>query len=420
MRHNVVVTGVGLVTPVGVAVDECWDALVNGRSGITAIDLGQEFGNTALVAGCVGDIGPCIDKILSPQEQRKTERFIQLALIAAQQALHDAGLSSTFPERRDRFGAYVGVGIGGLQEIVSASIGLHEKGYRSISPLTLPRSISNEAPGWLSIKFDLQGPTMAVVNACSSGNDAIGQAFRAIQDGHVDYMLTGGTESCITPLAIAGFGNMRALSCWKGDPKKASRPFDKDRSGFVLAEGAGFLLLEREDYARARGVDIYAQLVGYGSNSDAFHITAIHPEGRGAVHAIQNVLNQAKINPEDVEYVNAHGTSTPMNDPAETKILKTVFGEHAKKNLLVSSTKSMTGHMLGAAGGAEAAFSVLAIKHNVLPPTINIDTADPECDLDYIPWIAREKKVEYILSNSFGFGGANSVILLKRYSNFRP
>lgn len=423
-RRRVVVTGIGLTTPAGSSAELSWDSLVNGRSGISSLVEDDTFEteavfNASKVAGLVKNVQPKIDSVLSVQEQRKTDRFIQLALVAGEEAIVDAGLSKEFPHDRGRFGAYVGVGIGGLESIAQAALDFNERGYRAISPFMLPRVISNEAPGWLSIKFDLQGPTMAIVNACSSGNDAIGQAFRAIQDGHTDYMIAGGTESCVTPLVFAGFGNMRALSSWKGDPACASRPFDKDRSGFVLAEGAGLILLEREDFARKRGAKIYAEIVGYGAHSDAHHITAIHPEGRGAVRSIQSALNQAKVSQEKIGYVNAHGTATYMNDPSETKILKNVFGSRANKTsadrLLVSSTKSMTGHMLGAAGGAEVAFTALAIKHGVLPPTINLDTPDDLCDLDFLPKNSVEKRVDYALTNSFGFGGANSVILLKKY-----
>ncbi|MBU1008186.1 beta-ketoacyl-ACP synthase II [Candidatus Dependentiae bacterium] len=411
-KKSVVITGIGLVTPVGKTARQSWDSVVAGRSGIAAFYSDIDFGHAASVAGQVGDIKEQLDAILSPSEQRRTDRFIHLSLIAAREAMHDSGLTQVEPICRERFGSYVGVGIGGLGVITDAAKALDQSGYRSISPFTLPRAISNEAPAWLSIKFGLKGPTMAVVNACSSGNDAIGQAFRAIQDGHADYMLAGGTESCLTPLAFVGFGNMRALSTWKGDPTRASRPFDKDRSGFVMAEGAGFLVLERADLARKRGATIYAELAGYGAHSDAYHITAIHPEGYGAVHAIEHALEQGGVNKQDVGYVNAHGTATPMNDPAETKILRKVFGDC--ENLLVSSTKSMTGHMLGAAGGVEVAFSALALKHGVLPPTINLENQDDLCDLNYVPGQAREKKVTCALSNSFGFGGANSVILLKR------
>lgn len=419
-RARVVITGVGLATPVGLNRPQSWDNILNGRSGISRYHSDYDLGKPAPVAGQVKappsfEMEGGISHILSPGELRKTSRFIQLALLAGNEALVDAGLNSESPKQRDRFGSYVGVGIGSLEDIRQASLAFESRGYRAISPFLLPQVISNEAPGWLSMKFALQGPTMAVVNACSSGNDAIGQAFRAVQDGHADYMLAGGTESCLSPMSLVGFGNMRALSSWQGDPSAASRPFDKDRSGFVMAEGAGFLVLEREDLARKRGANIYAEIIGYGAQSDAYHITAIHPEGRGAVLAIEAALKQGKVNKEDVGYVNAHGTATPMNDPAETQILKTVFGPHAKENMAISSTKSMTGHMLGAAGGAEVAFTALALKNEILPPTINLDQPDERCDLDYIPHHARERRVTCALSNSFGFGGANSVILLKRY-----
>jgi len=414
-KHRVVITGIGLVTPVGMNVKQSWDSIGNGCSGITQFKTDIDLGYASPVAGQVGQFQDQLNTILSPSEQRKTDRFIHMALIAACEALEDAELSKMYPVQRERFGSYVGVGIGGLGVITQASIDLQTSGHRAISPFTLPRAISNEVPAWLSIKFGLQGPTMAVVNACSSGNDAIGQAFRAIQDGHADYMLAGGAESCLTPLAFVGFGNMRALSTWKGDPTQASRPFDKGRTGFVMAEGAGFLVLEREDLARRRGADIYAEIVGYGAHTDAYHITAIHPEGYGAVCAIESALKQAKVAKDDVGYVNAHGTATPMNDPAETAILKKVFGSHAHK-LQVSSTKSMTGHMLGAAGGVEVAVTALALKNEVLPPTINLETPDETCDLDYIPGCARDCSVSCALSNSFGFGGANSVILLPHRS----
>lgn len=418
-NHRVVITGIGLVTPVGNNTVSSWHALTHGHSGISPYNTSHNLGYPAPIAGQVSNIDAHLYDIITPQEQRKTDRFMQLALVAGNEALSDSGLNKSFPAQRDRFGAYVGIGIGGLGCAESGAIELEKKGYRAISPFLLPRAISNEAPAWLSIKFGLQGPTMAIVNACSSGNDAIGQAFRAIQDGHADYMLAGGAESCLTPLALIGFGNMRALSNWKGDPTMASRPFDAQRCGFVIAEGAGLLVLERQDLAHKRGAHVYAEVVGYGATSDAYHITAIHPQGEGAVRAIRAALNQAKINKEEVGYINAHGTATPMNDPTETYIIKTVFCDHAAKNnknrLLMSSTKSMTGHMLGAAGGAEVAFTALALKHGILPPTINLDHPDPACDLDYIPHSAREKNVTYAMSNSFGFGGANSVILLKQY-----
>jgi 3-oxoacyl-[acyl-carrier-protein] synthase II len=412
-RHRVVITGIGLVSPVGISTSQSWKSVVNGISGISKANFDTPPHASAVV-GCINDIQEKLNLVLSPAEIRKTDRFIQLAVIAANEALKDAGLNHNSPIDRSRFGSYVGVGIGGFPSIEEASLNFAQRGYRAISPFLLPKVISNEAPAWLSIKFNLQGPTMAIVNACSSGNDAIGQAFRAIQDGHADYMIAGGSESCLSSMAFAGFGNMRALSSWNGDPSQASRPFDKNRSGFVMAEGAGLLLLEREDLARKRGAKVYAEMAGYGASSDAHHITAIHPEGVGAIRAIKSALKQAKINKEQITYVNAHGTATPMNDPAETNILKSVFGNHAKK-LLVSSTKSMTGHMLGAAGGVEAAFTALAIKNNTVPPTINLEEPDPTCDLDYVAHHAKEKNIDYALSNSFGFGGANSVLLFKKY-----
>ncbi len=403
-KNRVVITGIGLATPVGKDRDKSWDNIKRGVSGIFTFETNCDLGYPSSVAGQVDSIEEKLDKVLSKKDQRKTSRFIHLALVAADEAISDSGLDKSYYGDGKRFGSFV-----------------------------LTSVISNEAPAWISIKYSLMGPTMAIVNACSSGNDAIGQAFRAIQDGHADYMLAGGAESCLSPLTFAGFGNMRALSMWKGDPRAASRPFDKDRSGFVLSEGAGLLVLEREDLARKRGANIYAEIAGYGANSDAYHIAAIHPDGNGAVLAIENALNQANINKDQVGYINAHGTSTYMNDPSETKIVKKVFGDHVSKTslgkssqdrlknkllmnkLLMSSTKSMTGHMLGGAGGVEVAFTALAIKDKILPPTINLDNPDPECDLDYIAHNSIEREVNYALSNSFGFGGANSVILLKRY-----
>jgi len=327
-------------------------------------------------------------------------------------------LSELFPEQRDRFGAYVGVGVGGLSSIVEGGLQLQTQGMRRISPFLLPRVICNQAAGWLSMQWQLQGPITAIVNACSSGADAFGLAFRAIRDGYADYMLTGGTESCITPISIAGFGNMRALTQWSGDPAHASRPFERNRTGCVLAEGAGIVVLERKDLAEKRGASIYAEVVGYGATSDAYHITAMHPEARGSVQAIEQALHDAQIDRSVINYINAHGTATQMNDALETVAIKKVFGDyvdmHNKNRCIISSTKSMTGHMLGAAGGVEVALSALALKHQIVPPTINLDESDPVCDLDYVPHEARDASLEYAMSNSFGFGGANSVIVLKR------
>jgi 3-oxoacyl-[acyl-carrier-protein] synthase II len=418
--HRVVITGIGLLTPVGNTKEENWASLVNGRSGLSMYDHPGADECPSKVVGLVKNEQSRLDVVCSAKDQRKTDRFIHLALIAADEAMRDAGFSLSFPVSRERFGTYLGIGIGGLPTIVDASKAYEHGGIRKVSPFMIPKVISNEAPSWLSMKWDLQGPSLAMTNACSSSGDAVGMAYRAIRHGYADYMLTGGTESCVTPITLAAFGNMRALSSWQGDPAAASRPFDKQRSGFVLAEGSGILILERKDLAEKRGAHMYAEIVGYGATADAYHITAMHPDGRGATRALNLALEQAEIRPEKIGYVNAHGTATPMNDAIETLVLKKVFGSHAQpkqdNHLLVSSTKSMTGHMLGAAGGAEISFTALALDNQTLPPTINRQTPDEQCDLDYLVDGARTTDCEYAISNSFGFGGGNAVIVLKRYS----
>ena len=321
-KNKVVITGIGLITPIGNSCEENWDSVISGESGISKFETKHDLGHASPVAGQVNNIQEKISLILSPKEISKTSRFIQLALVAAKEAIDDSGLQEDFPKQRNRFGTYVGVGIGGVNKIEEAAFDFASRGYKSISPFILPSIISNEASAWVSMKFNLQGPNMAIVNACSSSTDAVGLGFRSIKDGYSDFMLVGGTESALTPLTFAGFGNMRALSSWKGDPSKASRPFDKDRTGFVLSEGAGFIILENEESARKRGAKIYSEIVGYGSTSDAYHITAIHPEGRGAIDAIDFAINEAKADKEKIGYINAHGTATLMNDPSETKIIK--------------------------------------------------------------------------------------------------
>ena len=417
-KHRVAITGIGLVSPLGNSTQDTWQAVLSGKSGITHQDRYPMPGYPCQVAGLVRGEQELLDAALSLKHQTKTDRFIHLALIAGREAMIHAGLSTQFPNDRTRFGSYVGVGIGGLASIGQAVLDLHEHGYKKVSPFVIPKSINNQAAGWLSMQWDLQGPSLALTSACASSGDAIGVAFRAIKDGYADYMLTGGTESCVVPVAIAGFGNMRALSTWTGDPKRASRPFDKQRSGFVMAEGAAMLVLERMDLAVARGADIVAEIVGYGATSDAHHITAMHPEGRGAVSAINLAMHEAGLTINDIGYVNAHGTSTLMNDQVETMVIKKVFGDLCAKDysdhLLVSSTKSMTGHMLGAAGAAEAAFTALALRDGMFPPTINLDDPDPLCDLDYIPHTARKATVQSAISNSFGFGGSNAVLAIKK------
>lgn len=418
-KQRVVVTGIGLVTPVGSDTTTAWQTLCQGRSGISLNDRCQLGNYSCRVAGLVRGEQPLLDAVLSAKQQTKTDRFIHLAVMAGDQALKDAGCTQGPLFRPDRCGVYLGVGIGGLGSISQGILDMHERGLKRLSPLLIPKVISNQAASWLSMLWNLQGPANAIVSACSSGADALGLALRAIRDGYADCMVAGGAESCIESVAIAGFGNMRTLSTWDGDPCCASRPFDKRRSGFVLAEGAGVLVLEREDFARKRGAHIYAELVGYGATADAYHITAMHPEGKGAQLAIHSALSDAGIDASAVGYINAHGTSTIMNDAIETMTLKQVFGPlidpRVKDHIVVSSTKSMTGHMLGAAGGVEAGITALALQAQLFPPTINLDEQDPVCDLDYLAHQAREKKVAYALSNSFGFGGSNAVLAFKRW-----
>ncbi len=434
--HEVVITGIGLVTPLGTNTQATWENIVAGNSGLSRFDHPDLEGYRYRNVGLVKETDEQRNNILSPKDQKKTDRFIHLALMAGHEAMYDAGLDQQNPIDRNRFGVHVGVGVGGLETVSNAALTFDKRGPKRLSPFIVPKAINNLAPCWLSMQWNLQGPSIAVTSACSSGADAIGTAFRAIRNGYCDYMLAGGTESGIIPLGIAAFGNMRALSSWSGDPKQASRPFDKDRNGFVIAEGSGIIVLERKDLAVKRGAHIYAELAGYGTTADAHHITAMHPECRGAVSAMNQALADAQIDKTKINYINAHGTSTHMNDPLETLALKKVFGEHIipkdsqnthgythaiqkyisskQTHALVSSTKSMTGHMLGAAGGVEIALSALALKHQIAPPTINLDNPDPACDLDYVPHKARKAKLEYAMSNSFGFGGGNAVVIVKK------
>ncbi len=417
-NNQVVITGIGLVTPIGNDTKESWHSLVNGVSGISKLDKFDTSSYTSKVVGSVSGEEEKLNAILTPAKQRKTERFINLALIAAHEAMNDSGLSQENPKDRSTIGSYFGVGVGGLEVMGNSGKLLAEVGPRKINPFLLTKAIMNEAVSWVSMEWNCLGPMLTFCNACASGTDAVGMAFCAIKHGGADIMLAGGTESCLNPLSYAAFGNMRALSTWDGDPKEASRPFDKDRNGFVMSEGAAVLVLERKDLALKRGAQIYAEIVGYGSSSDAYHIAAIHPGGRGGILSIKNALRDAKINPSEVGYINAHGTATPMNDPAETIIIKKVFGNHANptnvSHCLISSSKSMTGHMLGATGAAEAAFSALAIKNQIVPPTINLKNPDETCDLDYVPNVARDAKIDYSVSNSFGFGGGNAVLVFKK------
>lgn len=419
MKHRVVITGIGLITPLGNTTATSWANACAGVSGIKGVpaDYGLA-GYPAKALGMVHGEQELLSAVLPPKYHQRTERFMHFALIAGHEALAQAGITRDFPAERQQIGCYVGIGIGGVAGILEAGQQFAEGGPKRVSPFVIPKIITNMAPGWLSMQFNLQGPSLVTTSACASSTDALGMAFRAVRDGYVAYTLAGGAEACAIPLTVAGFGNMRALSTWSDDPAQASRPFDKDRSGFVLAEGGAMLLLERLETAQARGATIIAEICGYGATTDAYHLTAMHPEGIGAIGAINAALTDAGISINEIDYINAHGTSTPMGDVQETMVLKKVFGPRVdpatENHAVVSSTKSMTGHMLGATGAAEAAFCALALRDGLVPPTINLTTPDPACDLDYVPLQARKKTLRYAMSNSFGFGGSNAVLVLKK------
>jgi 3-oxoacyl-[acyl-carrier-protein] synthase II len=409
--RRVVVTGLGLVSPVGVGVEESWAALVAGRSGIAPITLFDASTFPTRIAGEVKGFDPA--KFMDRKEVRRNDRFIHFALAAAEMAIKDSGLDMS-KEDPERVGCIVGAGLGGLGTIEDEHKTLMEKGVKRIGPFFIPALIVNLAPGQISIKYGMKGPNFSPVSACATGNHSIGDAMIYIERGMADVMVTGGAEATITPLGIGGFCAARALSERNDAPEKASRPFDKGRDGFVAGEGSGLLVVEEYEHARRRGARIYAELCGYGASADANHITAPAPEGEGGQRAMRMALRGAGVSPEQVGYVNAHGTSTPQGDVAECQAINKVFGDHARNGLAVSSTKSMTGHLLGAAGGLEAVVTVLAIARGVLPPTINVDDQDPECVLDVVPNRAREKRVDVAMSNSFGFGGTNAVVVFKR------
>ena len=410
-RRRVVVTGLGVITPLGIGVSPTWKALCEGHSGIGRITRFDPTGYAAQIAGEVKGFDPAA--FIEKKEIKKMDTFIHYAVAASQMAVDDAGLKIA-PEEATRAGVYIGSGIGGLGSIEHYGKVLQEKGPDRVSPFFIPMTIINLASGQVAIRLGAKGPNSCAVTACATGNHCIGDAFRLIQLDEADVMVAGGAEAAITPLGVAGFAASRALSTRNDEPTKASRPFDKDRDGFVLSEGAGIVVLEELERARRRGARIYAELVGYGMNSDAYHITAPSENGEGAVRCMELAIKNAKISKDEIGYINAHGTST-MADAIETRAIKQVFGERAHR-IPVSSTKSMTGHLLGAAGGIEAVFSVLAIHHKLLPPTINLDHPDPECDLDYIPGKARPASVTVALSNSFGFGGVNACLLFKRFA----
>lgn len=401
----------GVVSPVGNGVRNFWDALCSGKSGIRSVSKFDSDGYQVRIGGEVRDLHP--EEYLEKKELNRLDDFTVYALVAAQEALEDAGLSDGIPDM-DRFGVIAGSGVGGIATMEEQNRRLVKRGPRGVSPYFIPMYIADIAPGHISMKWGMKGPNYSVVSACSSASHAIGDALRLIQYGDADVMLAGGSEAAVTPLAYAGFINMRALSKRNDQPEKASRPFDADRDGFVLGEGAGLLVLESSDHALARGATIYGELAGYGATADAYHVTAPAPKGEGAARAMGRAIWDAGIRPEQVDYINAHGTSTPYNDKTETEAIKTVFGDAANR-VRISSTKSMTGHLLGASGGIEAIATILAINHGTIPPTINYETPDPECDLNYTPNEAAPAEVNLAMSNTFGFGGHNAVLVIKRW-----
>jgi 3-oxoacyl-[acyl-carrier-protein] synthase II len=412
MSRRVVITGMGVVTALGRTLNEYWSNLCAGRSGVAPLTLFDTTHFKVHFGGQVHGFDP--EALFGTKEARRLDRFAQFAMAASNSAVEDSGIDfKAMPPYR--VGVFIGSGIGGLHEFEEQHSTMLEKGPARISPFTIPKLMVNAASGQVSIRYGLKGPTSAVATACASAANAIGDAFKVIQTGGADAMITGGSEAAITPMGLGGFASMRALSTRNDDPARASRPFDRDRDGFVLAEGAGILVLEEEGHARARGARIYAEVLGYGLSADGSHITAPDEEGRGAAKAMANCLADGRCPADAVGYINAHGTSTGLGDLAETKAMKTVFGPHARR-LMVSSTKSQLGHLLGASGGVELVASGLAIHTGVLPPTINLDHPDEGCDLDYIPHVAREARVDYVMSNSFGFGGHNASLLIGRYS----
>ncbi len=413
MKRRVVVTGIGLVTPLGIGTEETWKGLMECRSGVGLI---TKF-DTALFSTRIAAELKGFDPLtwIEKKEVKKMDPFIQYAIAASDFAVKSSGLVID-AAKGPRVGVNIGSGIGGFSTIENQHTELMQGGPRKISPFFIPSCIINLAAGQVSIRHGAKGPNTATCTACSSGAHAIGDSFRIIQNGYADAMICGAAEAAITPLSVGGFGNMRALSRRNEEPQRASRPFDKERDGFVMGEGSGILFIEELEHAKARGAKIVAELAGYGMSGDAYHITSPSENGDGGFRVMQNALDDAGIKPEQVGYINAHGTSTPANDKLETIAIKRVFGEHARKGLLVSSTKSMTGHLLGAAGSVEAGISALVVHHGKVPPTINYENPDPECDLDVVPNKVREVPVEHAISNSFGFGGTNACLLFKRYN----
>ena len=413
MERRVVITGMGVVSPVGNDVDTFWNSLIAGKSGIGTISDDSLLGFDCKIAGEVKnfDAAPYFK---NPKDARRADRFAQLAMGASVMAMADSQVDLQQVDL-DRFGCMVGSGIGGLETLEQQHINLMEKSPKRVSPFTIPMMIANISSGMVSMEYNLRGPNMCIVTACATSNHNIGEAWRMIKFGDADAFIAGGSESTICPMGLAGFGNMKALSMRNDEPEKASRPFDVGRDGFVMGEGAGVVVIEELEHAQKRGARIYAELTGYGVSADAYHLTSPHPEGDGARRCMEMAIKHAGVKPEEIDYVNAHGTSTGLGDICETKAIKRVFGDYAKTGLIVSSTKSMTGHLLGAAGGVELAACVKAIGEGVIPPTINLDNPDELCDLDFVPHTARQTEVKRALTNSFGFGGHNASLIVEKF-----
>ncbi|UCH00035.1 MAG: beta-ketoacyl-ACP synthase II [Deltaproteobacteria bacterium] len=411
MARRVVITGLGMVTPLSIGVEENWEAVSKGKSGIGPITKFDASSFPCQIAGEVRDFRS--EDFLSAKDAKHLDIFIHYAIASARMAVEDSRLKIT-PKNNQRVGCVTGSGIGGLSTIEFYHKALLEKGPRRVSPFFIPGIITNMAPGQIAIEFGARGPNTCVVTACAASAHAIGDSFKIIQRGAAEAMISGGTEAVITPLALGGFTSMKSLSTRNDEPERASRPFDIERDGFIMSEGGGIIILEELNHALDRGADIYAEMVGYGMSSDAYHFTAPDPDGIGASLCMEAALKDAGLNPTDIDYINAHGTSTKLNDISETKAIKSVFGDHAYK-IAISSTKSMTGHLLGGAGVVESIYSILTIRNGLIPPTINYEFPDPECDLDYVPNEARMAKVRSVLSNSFGFGGTNSSLIFKEF-----
>jgi 3-oxoacyl-[acyl-carrier-protein] synthase II len=408
---RVVVTGLGIVSPVGIGIQESWKALCEGRSGISRI---TKFDPTPYETQIAGEVkGFKAEDWMSKKEAKRFELFISYAIAAARMAVDDAGIAIT-ADNGDRVGVITGCGLGGLRFMEDTVLTIHHNGPKRVSPFFIPMMIGNMAPGMISILFGAKGPNLSLATACAAGAHAVGDSFKIIQEGRADAMITGGTEAVISPSCVAGFNAMKALSTRNAEPEKASRPFDRDRDGFVPGEGAGILILEELEHARRRNARIYAEMVGYGLTGDGYHMTSPPPDGNGAARCMQMALDDAGISCDQVDYINAHGTSTELNDLYETRAIKSVFKEHAYK-VAVSSSKSMTGHLLGGSGGIEAVFSAMAVHDDIMPPTINYENQAEELDLDYVPNVARKGTVNFAMSNSFGFGGTNATLLLKKY-----